>query len=60
MKTRVRAEAHIPKGSGDAEYRIVFEDGTVLVAVIDPEMAMVDPGMVAEQIAAAINEADIF
>ncbi|MDE2020977.1 MAG: hypothetical protein KGJ13_11625 [Patescibacteria group bacterium] len=57
---KVVARAHIPHGSGDAEWRIESEDGTVLVAVIDPEMEMVDPESVAHQIAASINEARVF
>jgi len=54
MKTRFRAVAHIPRGSGDAEYHIVTSEGTV-VAIIDPNMAFDDPADLAERIAEAMN-----
>lgn len=60
MKEPVVVRAHIPRGSGDAEYRIESQDGTLLVAIVDPEMAMVNPADVAEKIAAGINAAEIF
>ena len=63
MKTRFYAEAHIPRGSGDAEYRIMAGVGLSLnslrneicVAIIDPAAVLDDPCAVAEAIADALN-----
>jgi hypothetical protein len=60
MSWKVVVRAHVPRGSGDAEYRIESKDGAVLVAVIDPEMAMIDAAAIAERIADAINAAGVF
>lgn len=54
MKTRFSVEAHIPRGSGDAEYHIVTDDG-VIVALVDPQMSFDDAGELADKIAAAMN-----
>lgn len=54
MKTRFSVEAHIPHGSGDAEYRIVDRDGNVF-AVVDPHMTFDDPSELADKIVAAMN-----
>lgn len=40
MKTQFYVRPHIPRGSGDAEYQIVTQDG-ILVAIIDPMMRIV-------------------
>lgn len=53
MKTRFKVEAHIPRGSGDAEWRIMH--GKTVVAIIDPNMDMDEPGIVADRIAEAMN-----
>ena len=63
MKTRFYAEAHIPHGSGDAEYRIMAGVGRSLgslrneicVAIIDPSAVLDDPAEIAERIADLLN-----
>lgn len=52
-----RVDVHIPRGSGDAEYRIIDADsdnGDVL-AIVDPNMTMEDPAAFAEDLVAAFN-----
>lgn len=55
MTTRFIAKAHIPHGSGDAEYHVVTGDGAWIVAIIDPNCMSSDPAALAEVIAAAMN-----
>jgi hypothetical protein len=61
MKTKFYAEANIPKGSGDAEYRIIADLGggvltnKVILAIIDPSMVLDDPALTADAIADALN-----
>jgi hypothetical protein len=51
-------EPHIPHGSGDAEYRIIGNDGTIL-AIVDPDMKAEDPASLAEAMVRAMNAAAI-
>jgi hypothetical protein len=51
-------EPHIPHGSGDAEYRIIGIDGTIL-AIVDPTMTAEDPAALAEAMVRAMNAAAI-
>lgn len=44
-------EAHLPKGSGDVEWRVTAGDD--LIAIVDPEMRFGDPEAHARLIAAA-------
>lgn len=53
MKTRFEVRAHIPRGSGDAEYRIM--SGDAIIATVDPMMELTDPAEVAQRIVDAMN-----
>jgi hypothetical protein len=57
MADRYGVVAHIPKGSADAEYRIVdlASDNHDVVAIIDPHQIYDDPSDVAEEIVRAMN-----
>lgn len=55
MKTRFHVDAHIPHGSGDAEYRIVHMQSGEVVATIDPHGVFTDPSELAHRIADAMN-----
>ena len=55
MKTRFVAEAHIPHGSGDAEYLIIEVTTGAVVALVDPHMLLDDPLKVAEKMADLLN-----
>lgn len=37
-------EPHIPHGSGDAEHRIIDRETGTVIATIDPNMVLEDPG----------------
>jgi hypothetical protein len=62
MKTQIYAEAHIPRGSGDAEFRIMADLGggaltnTIVLAVLDPSMVLDDPSETADKIARILND----
>lgn len=45
--------AHIPHGSGDAEYRIM--QGRRFIAIVDPDMTLKNPAKLAQRIADALN-----
>lgn len=55
MKTKFYVEAHIPRGSGDAEYRIMLEGTKHVIAVVDPNMDLDEPATVALRIVEAMN-----
>ena len=55
MKTRFYVEAHIPRGSGDAEYRIIHPGTGLVVAIVDPNMNFDDPATLADRICDALN-----
>jgi hypothetical protein len=56
MKTHFEVIAHIPHGSGDAEWRIVLSDRhDMVLAIIDPDMELTDAGEVAQAICDAMN-----
>lgn len=46
-------EAHIPRGSGDAEYHIML--GRHVIAIVDPHGEADDPAELAEYIAQSMN-----
>lgn len=53
-KTTFHVDAHIPHGSGDAEWRIVGPNGVVF-AIVDPHMEIADPSEVAHAICEAMR-----
>lgn len=55
MKTKFYVAPHIPRGSGDAEYRIMMEGNSAVVATVDPSMTMDEPAELAQRIVDAMN-----
>src|ERR1035437_6258943 len=57
LPIRLEAVAHIPHGSGDAEYHLIDADAdnSDVIAIIDPQMIMDDPAALAERLALASN-----
>lgn len=56
---RYIVQAHIPHGSGDAEYQIVDADNTV-IAIVDPAAIVQDASVLADEITNALNAHDSF
>lgn len=52
-KRKFKLVAHIPHGSGDAEWRIML--GRKVVAIIDPDMTMLHPELFAERVTDILN-----
>lgn len=58
---KVFFEAHIPHGSGDADYRLFLKDKAgkkAVIASVDPECIMDNAGDIAEKLAVAITAHD--
>lgn len=60
LPIRLEAVAHIPHGSGDAEYHLIDADAdnSDVMAIIDPSMILDDPAGLAERLALAANSHD--
>lgn len=62
MSIRLKAVAHIPHGSGDAEYHLVDAglsgEAAPVLAIVDPNMILPDPAAFVEQLARSANSHD--